>query len=91
MLFRKQEIFVLCRIADTSTSPKPNRYRDFPGWIKLILIRKVTDIASVGIESKNDPKRFEKAFEDMPREAWHVFEDPAECQKLIEQVISADP
>jgi len=41
--------------------------RAFPGWIKLILIRKVTDVAAVGIEEKNDPSRFEKAFEGVPR------------------------
>ncbi|EJT76641.1 hypothetical protein GGTG_06558 [Gaeumannomyces tritici R3-111a-1] len=66
-------------------------YRDFPGWVRLILIRKVTDIASIGIESKNEPERFDKAFQGVPKEAWHVFEDPAECQKLIEQVVAADP
>jgi len=41
--------------------------RAFPGWIKLILIRKVNDIAAVGIEEKNAPKRFEDAFEGVPR------------------------
>lgn len=65
------------------------RYRGNPGWVKLILIRKVTDITSIGIESKNEPKRFEEAFEDVPKDAWHVFEDPAECQKHIERVLAA--
>lgn len=41
--------------------------RAFPGWIKLVLIRKVTDIAAVGIKEKNEPERFEKAFEGVPR------------------------
>jgi phosphatidate phosphatase APP1 len=41
--------------------------RMFPGWIKLILIRKVTDIAAVGIEEKNEPARFERAFTRVPR------------------------
>ncbi|KAK4031388.1 hypothetical protein C8A01DRAFT_21381 [Parachaetomium inaequale] len=41
--------------------------RAFPGWIKLVLIRKVTDIAAVGIEAKNEPKRFEEAFVGVPR------------------------
>ncbi|KAI1636665.1 hypothetical protein F4809DRAFT_650423 [Biscogniauxia mediterranea] len=53
-------------------------YRAFPGWVKLILIRKVEDIAAIGIEAKNEPERFEKAFKGVPREAWHVFTDPAE-------------
>jgi hypothetical protein len=39
----------------------------FPGWIKLILIRKVDDIAAIGIKEKNEPERFERAFEGLPR------------------------
>ncbi|RDA86004.1 hypothetical protein CP532_4870 [Ophiocordyceps camponoti-leonardi (nom. inval.)] len=63
-------------------------YRTFPGWIKLILIRKATDVAAVGIEEKNEPERFEAAFEDIPREAWHVFEEPSECVEIIKSAIS---
>ncbi|EAQ83003.1 hypothetical protein CHGG_10821 [Chaetomium globosum CBS 148.51] len=54
-----------------STQSDPEAYGDacraFPGWAKLVLIRKVTDIAAVGIEEKNEPQRFEKAFEGVPR------------------------
>lgn len=62
-------------------------YREFPGWVKLILIRKATDIAAVGIESKNEDARFEKAFEGVPRDAWFVFEDPSECMAKIEAAV----
>ncbi|ORY58388.1 uncharacterized protein BCR38DRAFT_353195 [Pseudomassariella vexata] len=62
-------------------------YRAFPGWVKLILIRKVTDIAAIGIESKNEPERFEKAFKDVPRGSWHVFEDPAECRNILAETV----
>ncbi len=48
-------------------------YRKHKGWVKLILIRKVTDIAAIGIEEKNEPKRFEKAFKDVPKDIWHVL------------------
>ncbi len=48
------------------------------------MIRKVTDIASLGIEDKNEPERFEKAFEGVPRSVWHVFEDPEECYQLVQ-------
>jgi hypothetical protein len=41
--------------------------RMFPGWIRLALIRKVVDIAAVGIEEKNEPARFDKAFAGVPR------------------------
>ncbi|PNY25050.1 Phosphatidate phosphatase APP1 [Tolypocladium capitatum] len=58
-------------------------YRTIPGWIKLILIRKATDVAAFGIDEKNEPQRFERAFEDIPRDAWHVFEDPSECAQVI--------
>jgi len=54
-----------------STQSDPEAYgnacREFPGWIKLVLIRKVTDIASIGIKEKNEPHRFEKAFDGVPR------------------------
>ncbi|KAL2196595.1 hypothetical protein P885DRAFT_69610 [Corynascus similis CBS 632.67] len=54
-----------------STQSDPEAYgaacRLFPQWIKLVLIRKVTDVAAVGIEEKNEPSRFEKAFEGVPR------------------------
>jgi hypothetical protein len=53
----------------------------------LILIRKVTDIAAVGIEEKNEPQRFEKAFEGIPKEDWHVFEEPSECARIIRAVV----
>ncbi|KAF7523502.1 hypothetical protein G7054_g11734 [Neopestalotiopsis clavispora] len=64
-------------------------YRAFPGWVKLILIRKVTDIAAIGIEAKNEPERFEEAFKDVPRDRWHVFEDPAECKSIIQRVLES--
>ncbi|KAK4153668.1 hypothetical protein C8A00DRAFT_15150 [Chaetomidium leptoderma] len=54
-----------------STQSDPEAYgeacRAFPGWIKLVLIRKVTDIAAIGIKEKNEPSRFEKAFDGVPR------------------------
>ncbi|KAK4096703.1 hypothetical protein N658DRAFT_480175 [Parathielavia hyrcaniae] len=54
-----------------STQGDPEAYgnacRAFPGWIKLVLIRKVTDIAAIGIREKNEPQRFEKAFDQVPR------------------------
>ncbi|KAK3328537.1 hypothetical protein B0T19DRAFT_356418 [Cercophora scortea] len=63
-----------------------NIFRAFPGWVKLVLIRKVNDIAAIGIQEKNLPSRFEQAFQGVPREAWHVFEDPAECRTLVQKV-----
>lgn len=65
-------------------------YRTIPGWIKMIFIRKATDVAAFGIDEKNQPERFERAFKDVPREAWHVFEDPAECLPKIRELIARD-
>lgn len=64
-------------------------YRSYPGWVELVLIRKVTDIAAIGIESKNEPERFERAFKDVPKDKWHVFEDPTECRSIIQKVIGS--
>ena len=66
------------------------RYRKFPGWVKLILIRKVEDIAAIGIAKKNKPDRFEEAFADLPRSLWHVFTDPDECRRIVEEAVAAD-
>jgi hypothetical protein len=73
-----------------SSNPK-YRYRKHEGWVKLILIRKVTDIASVGLQEKNDPKRFETAFKDIPTDAWHVFETPEECYQIIKDAVAQNP
>lgn len=56
--------------------------------MKAIFIRKVEDIAAIGIETKNEPERFEKAFEGVPRAVWHVFSDPETCRKVVEEVVS---
>lgn len=58
--------------------------------MRLILIRKVTDIAAIGIEAKNEPGRFEKAFEGVPTDRWHVFEDPEECRQFIQTTVESD-
>lgn len=62
-------------------------YRTFPGWIRMIFIRKDTDSAAIGLAEKNEPQRFEKAFTGIPRDAWHVFENPDECLDLVKDVI----
>ncbi|KAF4464794.1 actin filament organization app1 [Fusarium albosuccineum] len=62
-------------------------YRTFPDWVKIILIRKATDVAAFGIDEKNQPERFEKAFKDVPRHTWHIFEDPSECRRIVRDVV----
>lgn len=70
----------------TQTDPEAyaEAYRVYgPHWIKLILIRRVTGVAAIGIEEKNEPERFEKAFRGVPKSVWHVFEDPTDCYQII--------
>ena len=67
------------------------RCRKNPGWVKLVLIRKVTDIASIGIVQKNEPERFEKAFAGVPKDVWRVFEGPEECYGLVDELIKTTP
>ncbi|UKZ73410.1 hypothetical protein TrVFT333_001057 [Trichoderma virens FT-333] len=62
-------------------------YRKFPGWIRMIFIRKDTDSAAFGLAEKNEPQRFEKAFTGIPRDAWHVFENPDECLDLVKNAV----
>jgi hypothetical protein len=56
----------------------------------LILIRRVENIAEVGLEEKNDASRFEKAFKDVPESVWHVYSDAEECHKYIDAAIEAE-
>ncbi|KAG5940094.1 hypothetical protein E4U60_000654 [Claviceps pazoutovae] len=74
-----------------STQSDPEAYGEFyrssPNWIRLILIRKATNIAEIGIDEKNKAERFEAAFKGVPRHAWHVFEDPAECVDIVKRTI----
>jgi phosphatidate phosphatase APP1 len=65
-------------------------YRTYPGFVRLILIRKVTDIAEDNIKEKNEPSRFEKAFEGVPTNVWHVFESPEECYKIIGDTVAEE-
>ncbi|PTB57259.1 hypothetical protein M431DRAFT_79575 [Trichoderma harzianum CBS 226.95] len=62
-------------------------YRTFPGWIRMIFIRKDTNSASFGLAEKNEPQRFEKAFTGIPRDSWHVFENPDECLDLVKKAV----
>lgn len=76
-----------------STQSDPEVYADAyraygPGWVRLILIRRVTDMAALGLEDKNRPARFDKAFEGIPRGVCHVFEQPAECYQIIRETVA---
>jgi hypothetical protein len=44
----------------------------------------------VGIEEKNEPERFQKAFKGVPTHVWHVFETPQECYDIIKSLVVQD-
>jgi len=72
-----------------STQSDPEAYgqmfRENKGWIAAIFIRKVMGISEVEMnDDKNDPERFEKAFEGVPKDVWHVFEDPKEIYAKLD-------
>lgn len=80
---------VLC-IGD-STQSDPESYGDMyrkygGGWIQRIFIRKVTDVSEMEGSEKNKDSRFEKAFRDVPREVWKVFEDPKELYAEVDKL-----
>lgn len=35
-------------------------------------------------EEKNSPERFEKAFKDVPKDVWQVFEGPNELSAAVD-------
>jgi hypothetical protein len=78
-------------IGDSSQSD-PEAYgqifRETDGWIAAIFIRKVTGVSEVEMDSddKNSPSRFEGAFEGVPSNIWHVFEDPNELYERVKEL-----
>jgi hypothetical protein len=80
----------LIGVAERLTKDPLSSYRTIPGWIQHIFIRKVTDIAAVGLKEKNEPERFEKAFTDVPKSAWHLFEEPTECSEIIKAFLNEE-
>ncbi|MCJ1372984.1 hypothetical protein MMC20_004210 [Loxospora ochrophaea] len=77
---------VLCVGDSTQSDPEAygDVYRLWPGWVRKVFIRKVTDVSEMKGTDKNDDSRFEKAFRDVPRDVWQTFEDPKELYQAVE-------
>jgi hypothetical protein len=77
---------VICIGDSTQSDPESygEVYRKYPGWIKAIYIRKVTDAPFM--ERKNRDERFTEAFKDVPREVWKVFVEPSELEAGVKQL-----
>lgn len=77
---------VICVGDSTQSDPEVygDMYRKKPSWIKLIMIRKVTGVKGMDETKKNEPERFEKAFEGVPRSIWRLFDDPSELYQAVD-------
>ena len=79
-----------------STQKDPESYgeaaRKYPGWIKGIFIRRVAGVSEVTDPDevkKNEDLRFEKAFKDLDRELWMVFDSPDEVRSKLDAIVAA--
>lgn len=64
-------------------------YRKHGKWVGAIFIRKVTGVAEMDEAKKNNPERFEKAFQGVPESVWHVFSDPSELYAKVDALGAA--
>lgn len=90
---------LICLGDSTQSDPEAYAeiYRHDPNWIKAIFIRKVqnvteiTDVATPGDDEKkrNAPERFEKAFEGVPKDVWHVFDKADELYAKVDGLVAA--
>lgn len=82
----------ICIGDSTQSDPEAygEMYRKYPKWIRAIYIRKVTGVSEMDENHKNDPERFTKAFKDVPKAVWHVFEDPAELYAKVDYLVESD-
>ncbi|KAI9655874.1 MAG: hypothetical protein M1829_000477 [Trizodia sp. TS-e1964] len=77
---------MICLGDSTQSDPEAygEIYHKYPGWVKAIYIRKVTDVAEFNEADKNSDTRFEKAFLDVPKEIWKTFTHPSELVSLVD-------
>jgi phosphatidate phosphatase APP1 len=62
-------------------------YRKHTKWVGAIYIRKVMGVEGMDEAKKNAPERFEKAFKDVPKDLWYVFEDAQELYAKIDALV----
>ena len=82
--FPKRKFIVIGDSTQTDPESYGEAYRRHPKWIGAIYIRKVTGVAEMDENKKNDPERFEKAFKGVPKDIWYVFEDPQELYAKVD-------
>jgi len=83
---------MICIGDSTQSDPEAyaETYHNNPNWVRAIFIRKVTGVAEMDEQRKNSDERFEKAFEEVPKEIWYVFEDPKELFTKVDELLARD-
>jgi len=87
--FPKRKFLVIGDSTQSDPEAYGEAYRRHHKWIGAIFIRKVSGVEGMDEEKKNAPERFEKAFKDVPRDLWYVFEDPAELYARVDALVQA--
>ncbi|KAF1947472.1 hypothetical protein EJ02DRAFT_333533 [Clathrospora elynae] len=82
--FPKRKFILIGDSTQSDPEAYGEAYRKYDKWVGAIYIRKVTGVAEMDEEKKNDPERFEKAFKGVPKDIWYVFEDPQELYAKID-------
>lgn len=80
---------VVCVGNSTQSDPEAYAeiYRKYPGWVKAIFIKKV--LYPPPLAGKNEPERFEIAFQGVPASVWRVFEMPEELKQAVDILMSS--
>jgi len=83
----------ICIGDSTQSDPEAfgEMFRRQKKWIGAIFIRKVTGVAEMDDGTKNKPERFEKAFKDVPKSIWYVFDDPSELYAKVDALAQQEP
>lgn len=87
--FPKRKFIVIGDSTQSDPEAYGEMYRKHSKWIGAIFIRKVTGVEGMDEEKKNAPERFEKAFEDVPKDIWYVFQDPQELYAKVDALVQA--
>ncbi|KAH0613424.1 uncharacterized protein H6S33_005310 [Morchella sextelata] len=74
----------------TQTDPEAyaSLYKLHPDKVRAIFIRRVQGVNEAREKDLNSDKRFEKAFKGIPKNAWRVFNDPAELNEAVNALTS---
>lgn len=80
----KRQIICIGDSAQSDPETYAQMYTKYPGWIKAIYIRKVTD--GPHMEDRNKNQRFLETFKDVPDHIWRVFIQPQELSDHVKHV-----